>query len=201
MSQDTDNELPPELRALEAELAALVPRVDGLDDACLMFLAGRASARKPRATGLVWPAAFGGMTLVATALAVLLLLRPAPEVIERIVRVPVEPASVDVASDHEQPAPVTAEHKPVIERAVVESAGASPKPSDMLASLPGALGRRADRGERWKTFYPDLRDRILEQGLDSWPVPVSGNGPARPPLSQRELLDELIQEIRRPTAS
>ena len=84
MSTEHHNELPTELKAFEAELAALVPRDDGLDHDRLMFLAGQASVGKPPATGLAWPAAFGGMTLVATTLAVLLLLRPAPEVIERI---------------------------------------------------------------------------------------------------------------------
>jgi hypothetical protein len=200
MSRDTDNELPPELRAFEAELASLVPRDDGPDPARLMFMAGRASVGNRRATVLVWPAAFGGMTVVATALAVLLLLRPAPEVIERIVRVPVA-APVNAAPSHEQPAPVTAEHEPVIERAVAKSSSAASAPERVLASLPWGQGKQGDRGERWKTSYPDLRDRILERGLDSWPVPVSDGGPARPPLSQRELLDQMIQEIRRPTAS
>ena len=199
MSGDTDRGLPPELRAFEAELASLVPRVDGLDDARLMFLAGRLSVEKSRAIGLVWPAAFGGMTLVATALAVLLLMRPTPEVVERIVRVPFEPAPVAVAPNDEQPTPAPAEREPVSERAVAKSHGAPRGPSGLLATLFGF--DEVGRGTSWRTSYPALRDRILDKGLDSWPVPISDGGPGSSPLPQRELLDQMIQEIRHPTAS
>ena len=192
-----NEELPPELKALEAELADLVPRDDGLDAARLMFLAGQAAA-KPSATGYVWPTAFGGMTIVAATLAVLLMFRPEPEVVERTVRVPAAAAQV------EKPLPETA--VPTIP--AVEAAG-SPEP-DREASppalpyeTPGFLASLffgdylgLDRPERWKTSYPGLRDRVLAQGLDSWPTVVS-RGARRPPspqLTHRELYEELLEE-------
>ena len=54
-------ELPAELKAIEAELAALIPRTDELDRERLIFLAGQASAEKATvspgsyASGIIWP--------------------------------------------------------------------------------------------------------------------------------------------------
>jgi hypothetical protein len=96
-------ELPAELKALEARMAALVPRDDCLDRERLMFLAGRASVEGPLETGgrmprawlesKAWPAAFAGMTAVAAALLVGLIARPVAK----------EPTVVQVASDRTRP--------------------------------------------------------------------------------------------------
>jgi hypothetical protein len=79
-------EPPAELKAIEARLAALSPRDDRLDRERLMFLAGRASVERPFEIGnrksrawlesKAWPAAFAGMTAVAAALLVALVVRP-----------------------------------------------------------------------------------------------------------------------------
>jgi hypothetical protein len=80
------HELASELKALEARLAALLPRDDRLDRERLMFLAGRASVevpfetdeRRPRVwlKNKAWPAAFAGMTAIAASLLVALVTRP-----------------------------------------------------------------------------------------------------------------------------
>ena len=188
MSTENHKDLPPELKAFEAELSALVPRADGLDHDRLMFLAGQASASKSRpVTGLVWPAAFGGMTMVATTLAVILFVRPAPEVIERIVRVEVEPVRVEKPSTSENaaPAPVRTASPPAL----------SSEPPSFLASLLFSRLSESDSRDSWKTSYPALRDRILAQGVDSWPQPVSqgDTGPTKPPLTNRQLFEELTK--------
>jgi hypothetical protein len=78
-------ELPAKLQSMEARLRKLTPRDDRLDRDRLMFLAGQASVEsvssdEARVLGSpfnprVWPAAFAGMSSVAAALAVMLVLR------------------------------------------------------------------------------------------------------------------------------
>ena len=83
---------------LEAALGALVPRAERLNREHIMFLAGQASVAsnsRPAAppgtigpqcrAGWAWPAAFAMMTGVAASLLVVLAIRPAPQVTERIV--------------------------------------------------------------------------------------------------------------------
>src|SRR4051794_1911455 len=74
----------PEIAAIEARLASLVPASGRIDRDRLMFRAGQMSV--PR-RGWAWPAATAAMTLVAAALGGALVLRPAPSPIERIVYV------------------------------------------------------------------------------------------------------------------
>jgi hypothetical protein len=89
-----------DLSEFEAALGALVPRAERLDRERLMFLAGQASVelqnsqpgttRQSRARW-AWPAACTTMTGIAAALLVALTIRPAPQVVERIVTVPAAP--------------------------------------------------------------------------------------------------------------
>jgi hypothetical protein len=72
------------LTEFERALAALEPVPPALDRDRLLFEAGRRSARR---RGWPWPAAALG--LLAAALGGTLLLRPAPPVVVRVVRVPV----------------------------------------------------------------------------------------------------------------
>jgi hypothetical protein len=84
-------ELPPELKAIEAELAALIPRTDELDRERLIFLAGQASAEKAtvspgsHASGMIWPIATAVTTAIAISLAVVLVTRSQPEAVTRVV--------------------------------------------------------------------------------------------------------------------
>ena len=98
----------PGLTAFEAELASLQPRADELDLPRLMYLAGRASRTVPTTarrspSRLVWPMAFSGMSLAAATLLVMLLARPEPTVVERIVRVPVRESVAPIRSPEVTP--------------------------------------------------------------------------------------------------
>jgi hypothetical protein len=79
----------PRLGGLEQALAALRPAADGLDRDNLLFRAGQASTRRPR---WPWPAAAAAANLLAVGLGVVLLVRPGPPTVERVV-VLREPAS------------------------------------------------------------------------------------------------------------
>src|SRR5258708_838932 len=76
----------PELTELEDALRGLAPRPAELDRDAIVFRAGQRAARR----SWWWPVALAGSTTTAVVLGVLLALRPAPQVIERIVYVPVE---------------------------------------------------------------------------------------------------------------
>lgn len=99
----TDEELPLDLKAVEAELNALSPRSDTFSRDLLMFRAGQLSPRKeddrhatPRRSWL-WPTGFASMTATAAALLIMLVMRPEATVIEKvqIVRVPVAPPDTE----------------------------------------------------------------------------------------------------------
>jgi hypothetical protein len=74
------------LSELERSLAELTPSAAGLDRDRLMYAAGKAAAT-PRLR-YAWPAASGALTALAASLALVLIMRPAPEI--RIVHVPVQ---------------------------------------------------------------------------------------------------------------
>ena len=78
--------LNPAQRKIEAALGDLAPSAPTIDRDDLMFRAGRASA--PRSTRLPWAVAI----LLAAGLTVALAARPEPRVVERIVRIPADPA-------------------------------------------------------------------------------------------------------------
>jgi hypothetical protein len=87
-----ESPLRPELQAIEAEWARLRPRTDRLDRDRLMYLAGQASvaeakekSQQGRSPGWFWPTSSLGMTAIAAALLAMLLLRPEPQFVERIV--------------------------------------------------------------------------------------------------------------------
>lgn len=105
----TGEELPPELKAVEAELADLCPRDDRLDRERLVFLAGQASVagRPGPRVAWAWPASSAAMTGVAATLLVMLLARPEPSVEERIrvVKMPVESRGSATPRDESLPAP------------------------------------------------------------------------------------------------
>ncbi|HYW77997.1 MAG TPA: hypothetical protein VE890_00405 [Thermoguttaceae bacterium] len=79
MNRSNEGELPIELKAFEARLAALQPRSDRLDRDALLFEAGRASTQSGLWRRWAWPSAFGAMTTVAAALLAFVLLRAEPE--------------------------------------------------------------------------------------------------------------------------
>jgi hypothetical protein len=128
----------PAVKGLEAALAGLAPAPAALDRDRLMFRAGLASARRP---GWPWPCAAGVLGLTAAMLAVLLALRPGPQVEERLVVV-------------EVPVPV---EKP------------SPAPEQKSEQEP--LGRETDEPSWRGGPYFQTQEQLLRWGLDGLPVP------------------------------
>lgn len=165
------------LERFAAELAALSPQAR-LDRDRLMYLAGQASAAIPKygrdARRWAWPAAFSGMTVVAASLLLLLALRPAPRVVERIVRVPTPvppPQRADV-----YPSTALAQAVPINLKQREAPRGLSP-------NAPAAV-------------YLDLRDRVLAMGFDSFSPPDSPPDARADsqPANYRDLLNSLLRD-------
>ncbi|MGH7140975.1 MAG: hypothetical protein ACREHD_35030 [Pirellulales bacterium] len=164
------------LERFAAELAALLPRAR-LDRDRLMYLAGQASVAPARVhlpRRWPWPAAFGGMTAVAASLLLLLALRPAPQVVERIVRVPMPVSPPNTTDVHPRAAPSAA-----VPIAAEQPAAARRLPPDAPAPV-----------------YLDLRDRVLAMGLDSFSPPgaPSDERPDSQPANYRDLLNSLLRD-------
>lgn len=160
----------------EAELAALSPRMR-LDRDRLMYLAGQASAapaavQLPRSWG--WQAALGGMTAVAASLLVVLAMQPSPQVIEKVVQVPI-PVPLDAGPE-----------KPLANRLAKGASSTAPPPA---VNLPSHEGR-----EEFARYF-DLRDRVLVMGLESWaneaPAPDAGGSS---PAEYHQMLNRLLHE-------
>ena len=198
-----ENELPPELKAVEAELASLRPREDRLDRERLVFRAGQTSAGGDRASrGAAargaWPAAFAGMTAVAAALAVALAVRPGPQVVERvrIVKVPVASDEAAESRTDTREGDLPPGPRQVVPRPRAESGdGASPR-GDL--PLQPDWSRFGSRGE-----YLEAIDRMLAQGKDPWSRPAAeseqGDAPSKPPTSDapppyREWLKTMLDD-------
>ena len=81
MSESID----PELADFEGDLRQLAPHAGRLDRDALLFAGGRASAKVGR-----WRVATVALAALSLALGVLLAVRPAPAIVERIVYVPIE---------------------------------------------------------------------------------------------------------------
>ena len=155
MSEDIHDE---GLAGLEAALAKLAPRSPAFDRDRLLFRAGQESARRP---SRLWPWATGLLGAVAAGLAALLVLRPDPQPIERVVHVPVK---------QEAPAVHTAAVPPVVPPA--------PKDSNEDSTV---------AAERARFGAYQLQREALRWGIDGLPsitAPHDDAGPDRgpPPL-------------------
>jgi hypothetical protein len=184
----THEELPPELKALEAELSSLAPQTETIDCGRLMYQAGRASAARERRVGrLAWPSAFAAMTAVAATLTLMLVFAtPEPRVIERVVHLPVERTSPPESVDTPDPPGIDVPQVP-------ESEGERPRGpqfdrSDTLASA-GWI-RPAP------STYPYLRNRLLIEGVDAWrpAAPSSDDDERETPTTYRAWAKELRNE-------
>ncbi len=145
-----------ELTALESALRDLRPRPETIDPAVWMYRAGRASAR-----GWGWPLATLGTAALAVAFGILLLIRPSPAVVERVVYVP--------AAQPEPSAPRTEE-------------SASSPPLELIAAEPRDWGPRSP--------YLQMQEQVLRWGLDGLPMPSSAPS-AEEPQSVEQLLQSL----------
>jgi hypothetical protein len=190
-------ELSCRLKAVEADLALLRPREDRLDRQRLIFLAGQASVseaghrQRTSFQRWAWPASFGAMTAVAGSLLVLLLVRPEPQVIERLVYVPSPstPAkSATTASDVERGSTPGYEA-----RSQTVAADYTPHSLPLAASRPSPPGSLPAGGIKFRLF-----DHLLaEQPYLQMPAEASSGGDAdrvnRQILSPRRL-NELLEE-------
>ena len=220
-----EEDLPPDLKAIEAELASLSPRTDRLDRERLIFLAGQESVlakggmkgtvpfslrenrdsplRENRdSPRLFWPAAFAAMTTVAATLLVMLLLRPETPAEVRFVEVPAEsPGDRDLAPDGKLPARPP-EDRPVEPSPEPREPSAEPAPrSSLFASVGWDWLQLSDRGQLGpEASYPRLLDKVLKEGIDDWPLPapVGGARRASAPVPYRELLN---QELGKPASN
>lgn len=169
----------------EQSLSSLMPRAARIDRDRLMFLAGQTAGqtasggREPPGDPVeqfdivqslrsrAWPAAFAAMTALAASLLVLLVNRPEPRVIERIVHVPIE-------------APRTA--------ATTPSSGEPDR--DAVDSKAWTIDPREPRA--YGESYLHARDQALAFGLDSWmqtrPGRASGEASQANYLQLRESL-------------
>jgi len=222
-----EEDLPPELKAIEAELASLTPRTDRLDRERLIFLAGQQSAcrntkgtvpfslrenrdsplrenrdsplRENRDSPRVrwgWPAAFAAMTAAAASLLVALLLQGKPRIEVRIVKVPVEPAGNGevVPGPNVPTAPAVGPRVALL----LENPKLLPEPvagSGLFALVGLDWAQLYDRDRLSSdTSYPGLRDRVLREGVDSWPTPfpVADVKPTSAPVPYRKLLNRVL---------
>jgi hypothetical protein len=156
MSEDLRDE---GLAELAAALAGLMPRPPDLDRDRLLFRAGQESAAR---RGRLWPWVAGLLAAVAAGLGALLVLRPAPQPLERVVYVPVK----------EEAPPV----QPVAMR---PAAPAMPADNDEGAS---------DAAERARLSAFRLHRQVLRWGIDALPSARASRdavgldkGPARLP--------------------
>jgi hypothetical protein len=148
MPEKIDN---PELTALEAALGSLAPLPGQIDRDRLMFRAGQQIARRP---GWLWPSATIVLACFSVTLAAILVLRPAPAPVERIVYLP---------APEQPPGPPAPDVLASPAEAGLSSA------EEMTSSGPAGN-------------YYQLQKQMLRWGLDGLPDPQPAPLPA-PPVS------------------
>ncbi len=154
------------LSGLESKLAALAPPPSRLDRDQLMFQAGRQQIHG----GRLWPAVSAFLGAATLALLVMVLHRPTPEMMERVVYV--SPAPKAAALPRPKPAPDP----------VQPSLAASVEMADDLPFRNPRL---------------ELEDQLLRWGLDALPD-VACNEPSKP-LTLDSLLGTPTKGTQRPT--
>jgi hypothetical protein len=145
MSEDLHEE---GLAELAAALAGLAPRPPDLDRDRLLFRAGQQAAAR---RGRLWPWATGLLAAVAAGLAAVLVLRPDPRPVERVVYVPVR----------EEAPPV--------------------RPAAMSPAAPAAPATGEEDAERARISAFKLRRQVLRWGLDALPPATAPRDDAAAP--------------------
>jgi hypothetical protein len=164
-------------------LEALSQGYGAADGALVCAFCGRSGPTPKGVRRWRWPAAFAAMTTVAATLLVMLAIRPGAQVAGGPEGA-VSPKAVREKS--EVPAKPSPEVTPT--RSELAARTAAPRHDPRLS-------RRAPAAA-----YPQLRDRIMEQGFNAWETPSGGSDEdwqmAGASLSSRELLDRLLNEAR-----
>ncbi len=190
-----DGELPAELKAFEARLAALTPRADRLDRDALLFEAGQASAEVGLRHRWAWPSAFGAMTTVAAVLLAVVLLRPEPQSVVKYVYVerPAEPEPISdegVQQVAEEPLPEPSRSPQMPSR----------DPTQRRESMMAAVARDwLGVGSLGSTPRQRQLEALLAQGADAIRLPSDspthdrGIRRATDPQSYRQWRDALLE--------
>jgi hypothetical protein len=159
----------PRREGIEGQLARLQPLPGGLNRDELLFRAGQVSVRR---RAWFWPAASASMTAVAAVLAVMLLVRPEPRPVERIVVVerPAPPAPETpsprpeeghfVHHDEDRGA-VQADYLRLRDQVVRWGADAlpSPPPAPPFGPAPDAMLELRERDLSWPSWLGRPRTR------------------------------------------
>jgi hypothetical protein len=211
------------LTAFEAAMASLAPRSDRIDRDRLMFLAGQVSADvgrdrcaasagenramsaaiRPVVRRWAWPAAFGLMSAVAATLFAALASRPTSDLATQRP----QPADVATASAREAVLPKDSERSLTANASAANDAQQNGQASlrsesfwiELLARAV-EWARSVDRRATQKT-YAEIRDAVLRDGIDAWasergsfPAHGATTAVAQTPLTQQQLLDELLNQ-------
>lgn len=163
----SDQAYDPGLAPLEAALAALAPTPARMDRDRLMFWAGQAT---PARRSWLWPCTTAALAAVNLALCGTLLLRPAPQPLERVVYVPTEVR---------RPAPAPPSSPVVSLRPPLEDGVPWLDPAPWVAA----------ESEGWQPelSYYKLQQHVLRWGLDGLPQPH--------PAEQPESLEEFLKSL------
>lgn len=198
-----NEELSAELKAFEAELAALVPEDERLDRARLLFAAGQASARRRmKSVTRRLCAALAAASTVALALLVVLLVRPGPQVkiVRQIVYVASPESEVDRPMENNGPGDsMPAANEPTDAPASPLRSPMSEKPGLLATMLWGVRDNHAGPIHRagvggllgdWNLF--DDRDRRPQPAVsrDTPPPPMPE---PKTPKTYRVLLEEMSE--------
>jgi hypothetical protein len=192
--------------ATESLLKGFVPASSGIDRDRLMFLAGRASAlaeaerpqpsRSVKAGGdraWVWPAATAVMSATSLALAIALVVRPAPSIADREERAhPIPPRQ----ESPQIPAPTRTE------ALVNDSAPAEVAGHESLVNNSAKAAKATSSAGSHARRYLEQRELAIEHGVDALPTSAApAASVARAALPQRKLLEELLPAGVRETSS
>jgi hypothetical protein len=147
-----------EIAALENALAGLVPVSGKINRDRILFRAGQASMQRHR---WIWPAATGGMALVAAVLGGVLAWGPQPTPEKQIVYFKEAPKPAPRAHQWEEPKPALA---PSTQAEAIEPAGS-------------------------QSPYFQMQNQLLRWGLDGLPALPPTPAPEQP-LTRRRLLGQ-----------
>jgi hypothetical protein len=180
-----------EMTPFEAALAALMPRADRVDRERLMFAAGQQSVMAGRirrnAAVLLWPGAFGLMSIVAATLLIMLLFKTGPGTSGNKVGHPVSGSSFAGNVNDRASAGKYADQRPG-DRSM---SGLAFLPRDDLYKSNGADS---------KYSYTQLLSQIIDRGVDTWEPnsiePHNRKTTVSRPLTSRELMNQLLEQIR-----
>ncbi len=213
MSDENRNEeQDEELTALEADLAALRPRADGLDrgwrellakeaaltsvmlqhdlQGCInpaghRFLCIHCGSERPTVGSVrrwSWPAVAAAMTSVAAVLLAVLVTRPE--------------ARVALGVAKESRPPVAAPAQGAVEEQDTATALETRRASEDWLAMKN-VSRVPLAGGADNMPYVTLRDQVLAYGVESWKIPVAAVGTSNAmevPLSYREQLNRLLEQ-------